>query len=81
VGTFREIVGVVRPGVQYFQQLQAEHQLAWFKVVGARQVARRLFIDWEGCYSEYMSVMPMNIVVAIWPIFASARQALTAISH
>ena len=30
--TFREIVGVIRSGVQYFQKLQAEHQLAWFKV-------------------------------------------------
>jgi hypothetical protein len=30
--TFREIVGVVRPGVQYFEKLQAEHQ----KSVGLR---------------------------------------------
>ena len=42
VETFREIVGVVRPGVQYVQKLQAEHQLAWLKVGGARHLARRL---------------------------------------
>ena len=34
VDTFREIIGVVSPGVQYSQQLQAELQPAWFKVGG-----------------------------------------------
>ena len=43
--TFREIVGVVRPGVQYAQTLQVEQHLAWLKVGGARKLARRLLID------------------------------------
>ena len=48
VDTFREIIGVVSPGVQYSQQLQAEHQPAWFKVGGANKFARRLRIYGEG---------------------------------
>ena len=71
--TFREIVGVVRPGVLYCQKLQAEHQLAWFKVGGARHLARRLLIDGE---ASLRSIFHHNVAN-----FVAGGQALAAISH
>jgi hypothetical protein len=44
---FREIVGVISPGMQYFRKLQEMHQAAWWKVGGAKTLARRLLIDGE----------------------------------
>jgi hypothetical protein len=44
---FRDIVGVISPGMQYLRKLQETHQAAWWKVRGAQKVARRLLIDGE----------------------------------
>jgi len=44
---FREIVGVLKPGMQYFRRLQETHQAAWWNVGGAKKLARRLLIDGE----------------------------------
>ena len=42
---FREIVGVIIPGTQYFRRLQETHQAVWWKVGGAQRLARSLLID------------------------------------
>ena len=44
---FRETAGVITPGLQYFRRLQETHQAAWWKVGGAKKLARRLLIDGE----------------------------------
>ena len=44
---FREMAGIIRPGVEYFNKLQAKYQVRWWKVGGAKKLGRRVLIDGE----------------------------------
>ena len=53
---FREMAGVIRPGLEYFQKLQAQYQVAWWKVGGAKTLGRRVLIDGEaGLRSTFLA--------------------------
>ena len=38
---FREMAGIIRPGLAYFQKLQAQCQVAWWKIGGAKNLGRK----------------------------------------
>ena len=41
---FREMAGIIRPGLKYFQKLQAQYQAAWWKIGGAKKLGRKVLI-------------------------------------
>jgi hypothetical protein len=43
---FREIAGVISPGMQYFRKLQEMHQAAWWKVGGAKKTGTQIAHRW-----------------------------------